>query len=403
MKKIDFSAKKKSLSYTELRSCPLCNSSQSKSILRFDSFQFLTDSHEHSKTVDIDIHICDQCTTLFNNPVYTDEGFKNLFAEMGHSYGMSEGRSNEQIDYLRNIGILNKISSVLDLGCYRGELLSHFPSKLEKDGVDIDFPSIKIAREQFPKINFFCQDLEKFNTGKKYDLITMLHVLEHLKNPLQVLKNILNSSHSKTKLLIEVPIIENGFTNDVNGFFSAQHLTHFSRRSLKNFFKKAGWDIQRIDEQETYNGARVIATPSISKAEFVPSIGNDASTLYSYFQHWFNVLQTIEEKLDQFSKSDQYIIWGAGLHTEFLFNKTFFFRKKKDAKFLFFDSDPSKIGKTYRGVPIVSPFAKSAIIPVGTPIILSSYAGTGRMKKECIKRGWSKDNILSFYDHFRLY
>ena len=65
MKKIDFPAKK-SLSYTELRNCPLCNSSQSKSILRFDSFQFLTDSHEHSKTVDIDIHICDQCTTFFN-------------------------------------------------------------------------------------------------------------------------------------------------------------------------------------------------------------------------------------------------------------------------------------------------------------------------------------------------
>ena len=108
MKNFDFLIKKKSQSYTERRNCPLCNSSQSKSILRFDSFQFLTDSYEHSKTVDIDIHICDQCTTLFNNPVYTDEGFKNLFAEMGHSYGMSEGRSNEQIDYLRNIGILRR-------------------------------------------------------------------------------------------------------------------------------------------------------------------------------------------------------------------------------------------------------------------------------------------------------
>ena len=208
MKNIDFSTKKKSLSYTELRNCPLCNSSQSKSILRFDNFQFLTDSHENPKTVDIDIHICDQCTTLFNNPVYTDEGFKNLFAEMGQSYGMSEGRSNEQIDYLSNIGVLNKVNSILDLGCYRGELLSHFPNELEKDGIDIDSPSIEIAKKQFPNINFFCQDLEKFNTGKKYDLITMLHVLEHLKNPLEVLKNILNSAHSKTCLLVEVPIIE---------------------------------------------------------------------------------------------------------------------------------------------------------------------------------------------------
>ena len=151
MKKIDFSAKKKSLSYTEIRNCPLCNSSQSKSILRFDSFQFLTDLHEHSKTVDIDIHICDQCTTLFNNPVYTDEGFKNLFAEMGHSYGMSEGRSNEQIDYLQKYWNFEQNFQRFRSWCYRGELLSHFPNKLEKDGVDIDYPSIQIAKKGIQK------------------------------------------------------------------------------------------------------------------------------------------------------------------------------------------------------------------------------------------------------------
>ena len=63
----------------------------------------------------------------------------------------------------------------------------------------------------------------------------MFHVLEHLKNPLETLINILKSAHQTTYLLIEVPILENGFTNDINGFFSAQHLTHFSRQSLKLF------------------------------------------------------------------------------------------------------------------------------------------------------------------------
>ena len=117
----------------------------------------MTDSHEHSKTVDIDIHICDQCTTLFNNPVYTDEGFKNL-CRMGHSYGMSEGRSNEQIDYLRNIEF-KQISSVLDLGCYRGELLSHFLVNWRKTESILIFLH-KDCQRAVSKINFFCQDLE---------------------------------------------------------------------------------------------------------------------------------------------------------------------------------------------------------------------------------------------------
>lgn len=403
MENINFSIEEKSEIYTEIRSCPLCDARDSFSILRFDNFKFLTDSLSCSKTVDIDIHSCNQCETIFTNPVYTEIGFKNLFSEMAHSYGMSDGRPQEQVEYLKTIGVLKDIKSVLDLGCYRGDLLSNFSENLQRTGIDIDRPSIEIAKQRLPDAKFFCQDLEKFNTGKKYDLIVMLHVLEHLKNPLQVLKNILNSSHSKTKLLIEVPILENGFTNDINGFFSAQHLTHFSRASLQNFFKKIGWEILRIDEQVSYNGTRVIATPASKKEKFLPSIKNDMGILYSYLQHWYKVVESIDEKLSSIVKKEKYIVWGAGLHTEFLFNKTSFFRRNKKAKFLFFDSDPTKIGGTYRGVPIVSPFCEKKKISVDTPIIISSYSGSEDMKRECRKRGWSESSIISLYEYYRLY
>ena len=85
---------------------------------------------------------------------------------MAQSYGMSKGRSLEQVDYLKKIGVLKNTRSILDLGCYRGEFLSHFPDNLEKDGIDIDLQSIELAKQKFPKTNFFCQYLEKFNTGK---------------------------------------------------------------------------------------------------------------------------------------------------------------------------------------------------------------------------------------------
>ena len=231
----------------------------------------------------------------------------------------------------------------------------------------------------------------------------MLHVLEHLKNPLEVLINILNSSHKDTYLLIEVPILENGFTNDVNGFFSAQHLTHFSRTSLKNFFKHGGWEIIRLDEQPSYNGTRVIAKPSLENKKYVPEITGDTGVLYSYFRHWYNVLQDVEEKLKRSSENKKYIIWGAGLHTEFLFNKTSFFRKNKELEFLFFDSDPTKIGSTYRGVQIVAPFTQTKNVSFDTPIVLSSYRGTESMRRECIKQGWDEDKIISFYDYYSLY
>ena len=125
------------------------------------------------------------------------------------------------------------------------------------------------------------------------------------------------------------------------------------------------------------------------------------STLYSYFQHWFNVLQTIEEKLDQFSKSDQYIIWGAGLHTEFLFNKTFF-SEKKDAKFLFLILTLQKLVKHIESTDSF-PFCQISNYScwhAHHSFLLCRY---WKNEKRMYKRGWSKDNILSFYDHFRLY
>ena len=73
----------------------------------------------------------------------------------------------------------------------------------------------------------------------------MFHVLEHLADPYKTLRNLRQNSHAETRLVIEVPVIEKGFTNDLNGFLSIQHATHFSFNSLKLIMERAGWQILR--------------------------------------------------------------------------------------------------------------------------------------------------------------
>jgi hypothetical protein len=65
----------------------------------------------------------------------------------------------------------------------------------------------------------------------------MFHVLEHLPDPVSVLKRLRDHAHNSTRLVIEVPILEKGQTNDIHGFFSPQHLTHFSKKTLDNVLK----------------------------------------------------------------------------------------------------------------------------------------------------------------------
>ena len=93
----------------------------------------------------------------------------------------------------------------------------------------------------------------------------MYHVLEHLPRPVEVLKRLRVISSSNTKLVIEVPVLDNGNTNDIHGFFTTQHTTHFSRNSLQNCLLAAGWQIIEEFQTTDYNGFRVLCTPANSE------------------------------------------------------------------------------------------------------------------------------------------
>jgi len=228
------------------RTCPICGSDNYRKIFEHNDFQFFTDSHTIPKRIDIIENICRSCYALFLNPCYSTYGFESLFCEAGRSYGSTEARPQEQVKWINDRSLLKSGGSLFDAGCYMGDFLSQFPMDIHKIGLDIDAPAISIGKEKHKdrNIDFVLGDFETFQYhGVSPDVITMFHVLEHLPRPVEALKKLRSISHDETYLIIEVPIIENGLTNDINGFFSIHHITHFSRRSLTNCINKAGWVI----------------------------------------------------------------------------------------------------------------------------------------------------------------
>ena len=136
------------------------------------------------------------------------------------------------------------------------------PKYVIKFGVEIDKSVIEEAKKKFKKISFINGNFENFRTKEKFNLITMMHVLEHLLNPEKVLKNLFKISKKKTILVIEVPIIENHMSNSLDGFITTQHMTHFSKNSLNNLLAKCGWKILRSKTIKNYNGYRVTCEKS---------------------------------------------------------------------------------------------------------------------------------------------
>ena len=87
-----------------------------------------------------------------------------------------------------------------------------------------------------------------------FDVITMWHVIEHVKNPLQVLKKVYNLLRPGAVVFVATPNLDKRVakiayrlkSNKPYPFYSPegeQHLFHFTESTLKKIIKKAGFNI----------------------------------------------------------------------------------------------------------------------------------------------------------------
>ena len=389
-------------SLMNLRACPVCGGKRHRMVLGLDQFQFFSDSADHPKRTDIRQKQCRDCLALFLNPGYSNKGFGTLFAEAGCSYGATSGRAEEQLKWLGEQHLFQPGTYFLDVGCYDGQFLAQLPIEVDKCGFDVDLPAIERGRSRFGQlgIEFIHGEFSRFRPRRSPDVITMFHVLEHLPEPVAALQNLRDISHSGSRLVVEVPILELGLTNDINGFFSVQHMTHFSRSSLKNCLARAGWVEMEWLEQQNYNGCRVLCRPGEARRQVEGNPG-DFAALDKSLRQWYAALRAAEKRLAVVPSFPRWVIWGGGMHTELLYHLTSLF--SHDRTYLVVDSDSLKQGKSWRGIPIRSPDILPSIDWQNTGLLISSYGGTPAISQAAKDHGVPPDRVFSLYENFRLY
>lgn len=116
---------------------------------------------------------------------------------------------NMRDELYKRIRLNIKGDCVLELGCGDGEmtqlLAKDFSNLTVVDGSSIMLKECRERLKNFEHIEFIEAYFEDYNTVKKYDGIIMSHVLEHLDEPVKVLKHIKNFLNDKGVLIIAVP------------------------------------------------------------------------------------------------------------------------------------------------------------------------------------------------------
>ena len=382
------------------RPCPLCGGAEHRPLLEFADFQFYVDTPVATRATIRQVQ-CRDCGAAFMNPVFTPEGFAVLFAKAGASYGSSSHRQDEQIGWIRDRALLPPGGTLLDVGCFEGSFLDKLPEGVRGIGVDIDAPAIERAnhRSAGPRRRFVCADFETVALDERVDLITMFHVLEHLPRPVAVLKQLARLAHPGTRLLVEVPVVENMVIGDVCGFLTVQHLTHFSTGCLRHALAAAGWRLTAAETIGDYRGYRVVAEPA-GREEAVKPVPEDHRHLLSYLADWHRALAEVESRIRRID-TPRCVIRGGGLHAEYLYHLTSL--ADGDREFLVVDGDPLKQGGSWRGIPIHGPEALTGQDWSRTSLLLSSYSHQDAMRDEARRLGIPDHAVVALYNRVYRY
>ncbi|MBI5065253.1 methyltransferase domain-containing protein [Candidatus Woesearchaeota archaeon] len=162
-----------------------------------------------------------------------------------------------------NLGVLKNIpnkSTVLDLGCGTGFQGGNL--RKEKNctvfGVDSNPDILRIAAKNMDRV--FLANLEEptFKLPiKNFDILLMAGILEHLRNPDQVLKNIVKQLKPGCCMVITLPniacwemrlrLLLGNFTYTPTGLLDHTHLRFFTLKTGKQLINATGLKIKKID------------------------------------------------------------------------------------------------------------------------------------------------------------
>ena len=266
-------------------------------------------------------------------------------------------RSEVMVDFIEDKIGLDEKGDVLDVGCGNGALLkalSRKKSKWNLFGQEIN----SLHRESLSELSNF----KKLYTGaikeigKKFDLVTMIHSLEHFINPFEELNSVKEKLKLKASLFIQVPNAE------VTPFdlLITDHASHFTSRDLSHLLSRVGFKVTSISDLVVTKELTLVANRDNKFSSQRPS--QDVNLCRARLKHdlnWLNAL--IRDAGEMFATQKHCGIFGSSVVAVWL-NGIF------DDKIKFFvDEDQNRIGSNLCNKPIYSPDE----IPNGSAVYLA--------------------------------
>lgn len=195
----------------------------------------------------IRLGLCQSCGFLFYLDTLTYPKMKYYYEQEARykrpkEHKIKPGRLWELDSYINFIhnNLPSGVKTALDLGA--GDFVA-----LER--LQVSYPTIifEAVDPSYPKdnhnsIKVYRTMIEDFPTQKRYDLVTAVHILEHVGELHDFMKPVTRLVNTKGHLYVEVPF-QVGPSLFLNRSASAQHINYFTPETLRYLLSKHGFHV----------------------------------------------------------------------------------------------------------------------------------------------------------------
>ena len=207
---------------------------------------------------DLDVLQCKNCSLVFLSSF--DHIWENFYGNDGMFNGnvdVKKWLKETKDDDVRRFNLLKKEikdKKVLDFGCGNGGFLTR-AKKVAQKAVGIE---LQKSLENFHQQNCLeiFDDVDKVE--EKFDFITLFHVLEHLKDPIELLKKIGTKLTDDGQIIIEVPNANDALITLYKNYWFMRftywscHLFLFNKKTLFELVEKAGFKVNYLKQVQRY-------------------------------------------------------------------------------------------------------------------------------------------------------
>lgn len=315
--------------------------------------------------------VVDRAWKKDTNSIYTDyslyhQADGNEQSIFDSNSGKAITRSGRILEYAaRKIGLPAR-GRYLDIGCGKGCAIRSF-SKLRPYwklvGAELGDKCKNDVLSISKRVQFYTHALK--DIPQSFDLVTLFHVLEHVIDPVALLKEVRLKLRDKGLLIIDVP----DYKRNPFDLFVADHRTHFTATTLRDILSRAGLKPLAIGT-ELVSKELVVFTKNLKSANSYDYKQNSDSQVS--ITEYLNWVKMFLKKAGEVSGKKNFGIFGTSITATWLLDEV-------GAKVKFFvDEDPCRKGKKYMGLPVYHPLK----VPPGSNVFMALPPDLARQIKE---------------------